>query len=186
MNVLTHGGEYVRQSEVTTTTVAVVNSNKHKNKKLYVLLDTGSRSSFLSSRFKNKCSGIKKCRKSYNSAGGTFSTNSKGALEFKLPEFSTSKKIMWQDFIIDNGELDKLGYDMIVGRDLMLALGMIIDFKYQVTRWDNIGIPMNRKITNKKELNAFFEKSMESTVVKEATNRVTRIIDATYERVDLH
>ena len=59
---------------------------------------------------------------------------------------------------------------MIVGRDLMLALGMIIDFKYQVTRWDNIGIPMNRKITNKKELNAVFEKSMESTVVKEATN----------------
>ena len=75
---------------------------------------------------------------------------------------------------------------MIVGRDLMLALGMIIDFKYQVTRWDNIGIPMNRKITNKKELNAVFEKSMESTVVKEATNRVTRILDATYERADLN
>ena len=53
---------------------------------------------------------------------------------------------MWQNFIIDNGELDKLGYDMIVGRDLMLALEMIIDFKYQVTRWDNVGIPMNRKI----------------------------------------
>ena len=68
----------------------------------------------------------------------------------------------------------------------MLALGMIIDFKYQVTRWDNIGIPMNRKITNKKELNAVFEKSMESTVVKEAPNRGTRILDATYEWADLH
>ena len=75
---------------------------------------------------------------------------------------------------------------MIVGRDLMLALGMIIDFKYQVTRWDNIGISMNRKITNKKELNAVFEKRMESTVVKEVTNQVTRILDAMYERADLN
>ena len=77
----------------------------------------------------------KKCKKTYNSAGGTLSTDSVGTLEFKLPGFSTSKKIMWDNFIIDNGELGKLEYDMIVGRDLMLALGMVIDFKYQVTLW---------------------------------------------------
>jgi len=55
-------------------------------------------------------------------------------LVFKLPEFSNSKDITWS-MDMDNGKLEELGYDMIIGRDLLFSLGMIIDFKYSVIRW---------------------------------------------------
>ena len=45
---------------------------------------------------------------------------------------------------MDNGKLEELGYDMIIGRDLLLSLGMIIDFKYSVIRWGENNIPMNK------------------------------------------
>ena len=40
---------------------------------------------------------------------------------------------------------------MIIGRDLLQALKVIIDFEDQVIRWDDTNIPMNRtKLTKKK------------------------------------
>ncbi len=33
---------------------------------------------------------------------------------------------------------------MIIGRDLLHALNVIIDFEYEVIQWDNVSIPMNR------------------------------------------
>ena len=89
---------------------------------------------------------------------------------------------------MDNGKLEKLGYDMIIGRDLLLSLGMIIDFKYSVIRWGEDNIPMNRtKLAkdDRKELNAIFQLATESKAAKEATNRVTQILDAHYEKANL-
>ena len=45
---------------------------------------------------------------------------------------------------VDKGKLEELGYDMIIGRDLLFSLGMIIDFKCSIIRWDEIGMLMNR------------------------------------------
>ena len=166
-----------------TTTVASLNTNKNK-KKLCVLLDTGSHSSFLRDNYFKHCSSVKKHKTTYNSAGGTFNSSKKGTLEFRLPEFSTSKKIPW-NFVSDAGRLDSLGYDMIIGRDLMTSLKMIIDFEYQVLRWENIGIPMNRNKQSKQDLHSIFESSMESKPVQEATGRATKILDASYTKADL-
>ena len=58
---------------------------------------------------------------------------------------------------MDIGDLSVLEYDMIIGRDLMKSLGLIIDFKHGVLRWDDVTIPMNRtKINNRKEFNEIF------------------------------
>ena len=89
---------------------------------------------------------------------------------------------------MDNGKLDELGYDMIIWRDLLLSLGMIIDFKYSVIRWGENNIPMNRtKLArnDQKELNAIFQLATESKAAKEATNRVTQILDAHYEKANI-
>ena len=70
-----------------------------------------------------------------------------------------SKEITWQ-VDMDSGRLEGLGYDMIIGRDLLQALKVIIDFEYQVIRWDDVSIPMNRiKLVKgkKKELHAIFQ-----------------------------
>ena len=45
---------------------------------------------------------------------------------------------------MDSGKLEELGYDMIIGRDLLQALKVVIDFEYQVIKCDDVGIPMNR------------------------------------------
>ena len=42
---------------------------------------------------------------------------------------------------MDNGKLDKLEYDMIIGRDLLHALRVVIDVEYQVTKWDDSIFP---------------------------------------------
>ena len=58
-------------------------------------------------------------------------------LTTKWPEFSTSKDITWQ-VDMDSGKFEELVYDMIIGRDLLQALEVVIDFEYQVIKWDNI------------------------------------------------
>ena len=58
---------------------------------------------------------------------------------------------------MDSGKLEELGYDMIIVRDLLQALKVIIDFEYQVIRWDDVSIPMNRtKLTKNKRIACYF------------------------------
>ena len=77
---------------------------------------------------------------------------------------------------------------MIIGRDLLLSVGMIIDFKYLVIHWGENNIPMNRtKLArnDQKELNAKFQLATESKAAKEVTKRVTQILDAHYEKANI-
>ena len=94
-------------------------------------------------REESSSASIKKSKSEYATAGGLYTTSKQGTLTFKLPKFSNSKDITWS-MDMDNGKLEELGYDMIIGRDLLLSLGMIIDFKYSVIRWGENNIPMNR------------------------------------------
>ena len=89
---------------------------------------------------------------------------------------------------MDSGKLEELGYDMIICRGLPQALKVIIDFEYQVIRWDDVSIPMNRtKLTKnkKKELHSIFQLATEPKIVQQATERVSCILDASYEKVNL-
>ena len=44
-------------------------------------------------------------------------------------------------------------HEMIIGRDFLQSLKVVIDFEYQVIRWEDVSIPMNRTklAKNKKE-----------------------------------
>ena len=39
-----------------------------------------------------------------------------------------------------------IGYDMIVGRNLMLQLGLLVDFKQQVLQCNDYSVPMKEPI----------------------------------------
>ena len=172
---------------VTTTTIATIKTSIGTSRQLYVLLDTGSSNTILSNNYLEHVKSIKKNKSEYVTAGGLFTTGKQGTLVFKLPEFSNSKDITWS-MDIDNGKLEELGYDMIIGRDLLFSLEMIIDFKYSVIRWGENDIPMNRtKLAyhDRKELNEIFQLATESKAAKEATNRVTKILDAHYEKANI-
>ena len=130
---------------------------------------------------------LTKIKTNYATAGVTYNVNKNGIVKFKLPEFSTSKEITWK-CDVDNGSLLELGYDMVIGRDLLKALKMIIDFEHDTIKWEDSQIPMNRtKLVKdkKKQLNAIFQLATEPRTVQNATNRVTKILDAQYEKANL-
>ena len=62
-----------------------------------------------------------------------------------MPEFSSSK-IINHSFHIDNDKGESgIGYDMIIGRDLMVQLGLTSNFKRQILQW--YGATVNMKET---------------------------------------
>ena len=85
---------------------------------------------------------FRKNKQEYDTAGGTYTSNYDVKIDFTMPEFSASK-IINQRFHVDNEEEDmNIGYDMIIGRDLMVKLGLITDYKRKVLIWDGVSVPM--------------------------------------------
>ena len=72
-------------------------------------------------------------------------------INFKFNEFSTSNEVLWK-FHVDEKKLsDKsLGYDVIMGLDLMTKLGIFINCKEQTVEWEEAKIAIT---TNKTNLN---------------------------------
>ena len=111
-------------------------------KEYTVLLDPGTSSSIIS----RKCVETQKIKINKNYSGnwstpaGGIKTNEKVSIKFALVEFSASKKIFW-DFHVTR-PFHNLGYDMIIGRDLLDDLGFIIDFSTRSLVWDGLRIPM--------------------------------------------
>ena len=168
---------------MTTTTLGTIKGNQETTENIYILLDTGCSNTIISKNYLNLCKSVKKSKSRYSTAVGEYKTSIHGTVKFKLPEFSNSKEITWD---MDIGDLGVLEYDMIIGRDLLKSLGMIIDFKHGVLRWDDVTIPMNRtKNKNKKEFNENFQLATEPRTVQQATERITKILDANYEKANL-
>ena len=71
-----------------------------------------------------------------STATGMYSTTHDVKVTFRMPEFSSSK-IINHRFHFDNrkGEL-VIGYELIIGRSLMVQLGLTAKFKRQVLQWD--------------------------------------------------
>lgn len=152
---------------------------KPKPKILKVLLDSGASKSIISSKHTKKLKSIKDEERTWTTACGTFTTNSKCKLEFSLYEFHARKLIEYE---VHETTLP-MAYDMIIGRDLLHELGVTIDFKDSTVTWDNVSIPMKDKdctVNNE----AIFNIS-EGEAVDDATTRMKKILDAKYEPADL-
>ena len=59
-----------------------------------------------------------------------------------MPDLSSSK-ILEHSFHVDNEKVE-LGicYDMIIGHDLMIQVGIPANIKCQALQWDGITVPM--------------------------------------------
>jgi hypothetical protein len=71
----------------------------------------------------------KRSTASFNTAAGQYETKHMAKVLFTLPEFSELKILHWEFHLDPEKEHQGTGYDMIIGRDLMQALGVIIDYK---------------------------------------------------------
>ena len=77
---------------------------------------------------------------------------------------------------------------MIIVRDLLQALGFIIDFNDHTMTWDKATIPMKEygKISTLAAADAYCDEIFITDVEHEITARMTRkILDAKYKQADL-
>ena len=173
-----------------------IRKGKQANKKgtkitgLKVLFDSGSSHSMATQRCaKENQTKILKKKTEFNVAGGSFHTDGEAVINFSLTEFSESKVIKWNFNIARDSE--ELGYDMVIGRDLLMALGINLRFKDLTIEWEDTKIPMkdfqrlmSMKLTQK-ELRAVISNTNEPIATQEATERMIKILDSNYKKANL-
>ena len=180
-------------SSIATVVAKHLNSasnNKLSQKPLHVLFDSGSDGSFINQKWTvfGKNSKIVKPT-TWITGAGAIKTKRECNLKFKLDEFSTSKEVSW-NFHVDETEMskDSLGYDMIIGLDLLCELGLIINCEEKVVEWQDLKIPMTTPVTkfkNKKQLRAVLESTQEPESTKSERSRLVKILDADYKPADI-
>jgi hypothetical protein len=79
----------------------------------------------------------------WSTMGGKFTTTKTGFVTFSLPVFNLKKQICssWVFHVGDRSESSST-YDMIMGRDCLVELGIIMNFNDHTVTWDTDTIPM--------------------------------------------
>ena len=88
-------------------------------------------------------------------------------------------------------ESDDVGYALIIGRDLMLELGLDISFENKTIMWEGTTIPMRdfnmlRKWNLfKYEMRIIIQEMNEPIVAQEATDQMIKILDSNYRKANI-
>ena len=109
-----------------------------------------------------------------------------------MPEFSSSK-IINHHFHVDNEKGESgIGYDMTIGCDLMVQLGLTADFKHQVLQWDGATVHLKESSSllvqsdlTKRKMRKVVIQTGEPSSTQEATELMVKILDSTYVKADL-
>ena len=128
----------------------------------------------------------------YSMSTGLYCTTHEFKVSFFMPYFSSSKIIEHRFHVDkDKGEL-RIGYNMIIGRDLIVQLGVTTDFKCQVFQWDGTEVLMKedsgllgKSDSSKREMREVVMHTAKPASTREATERLVKITDITYAKVDL-
>ena len=151
---------------------------KHpKIKTIKALLDSGSSSTLISQQYAKKLRLRTENKTKWKTTAGEFTTSFKTKIEFSLPELHERRIITKTMHVTPN----HMGYDMIIGRDLLEDLGIDIKFSTSSILWDFAEIPMRPRqatVAEAYEIN-------DSKLVQDELKRVVAIMDAKYEPADL-
>lgn len=153
---------------------------KAKPVMIRALLDSGGSGSLVTERYAKKLR-LKKSQHAktvWTTPGGAMKTTTRCQAQFTLPELHDNRMIAWDLHVTKS-----LGaYDMIIGRDMLMDLGIDIRFSSNTVEWDESEIPL-------KDVDASEEESYhigDTDVVDDATERIKSILDAKYEKANLH
>ena len=109
-----------------------------------------------------------------------------------MPEFSSSK-IINHCFHVNNDQGESgIGYDMIIGCDLMIQLCLTFDFKHQVLQWYGATVHMKEPSSllgqsdiTKREMHDLVIHTEEPAPTQEAPEQMVKILNITYVKGDL-
>ena len=69
--------------------------------------------------------------------------NIKCVLAYGIPDFDVKRVIKWQFHVDSHNTSSNSQYDIIIGRDLLSALGMVMDYQQKQIIWENASTPMH-------------------------------------------
>jgi hypothetical protein len=121
---------------------------------------------------------------------GMFQIKRKAEIELNFFEYSNSKRYLAQPDIIEYDKNNKPQYDLILGVKTMKKYGIILDFKSKMITVDEVKLPLQniaylQGSSTLRALKLNHSLAMEPQSTKDATKRVTRILDAKYQKADL-
>ena len=153
-------------------------------KRLRVLLDSGCTATLVNANMVKHLKKKHTMPTKWSTKAGNFQTTHKCKIEFTLPEFHPGREIEWNVYV---DESPPLKYDMIIGRDLLMHLGIDLIFSKAEIHWDNASIPM-KSIDSISDANI---DALEHEILFShdpdtiGADRIQSIIDAKYTKTDL-
>ena len=128
----------------------------------------------------------------YSTYAGLYCTAHDVKVPFCMSE-SSSRNIIYQHFHVDSDKTESgIGYVMIIGRDLMVQLGLSSNFKLKVLKWDGEPVPVKElsDLLGKSDLTScemceVVIQTAEPYSTREATDILVEILDSTYAKADL-
>lgn len=149
---------------------------ERKIKNLNILVDTGTSKTIVLKHIIHK--ELRQWRSSveWGTMGSKYVTNRKDHLDFYLLEFNP-KKVIKHIVHVDestNPNLDQ--YDMIMGHDLLVLLGLKINFDNQEMTWEDNIAPFKSRGTLRTNLDTIYNLNLEPKVIQEADRRAERIL----------
>ena len=115
------------------TTVSVCEGKKSRGihmAGLICLWDSGASDSMIKKLYVRKLlEKFRKNKQEYDTAAGIYTSNYEIKIDFMLAEFSTKKLITHRFHVNDKQKCSDIGYDMIIGQDLMTKIGLGSCFK---------------------------------------------------------
>ena len=130
----------------------------------------------------------------WTSAGGAVKVlGGKLRLNFILPEFSESTSML-DTFSVYEGKDECLGWDVIIGRDMLSRMGINLNFSDHTMTWNDIVLPMkpwegtlnkDLKELTKNEINSMIAQTVEPEATRQLGKRMERILDAKYEKANI-
>lgn len=177
----------VKRAHGATELVAQVRDRYNEVVPLRVLLDSGTSASIVLEKFVRPSDVQRTKAVRWKTMGGTFLTQKKAIMKFKLPEFSETKTITWAMHVDELKDASQVQYDMIIGTDLMEAIGIDLRFSTNTIEWDNVIIPMKDRglISNPEAAEIIFHSAVQSPLITKAEERHARILDADYSAVNI-
>ena len=115
----------------------------------------------------------------WKTANGKFSTDQTVNVKFQLPEF-TEKITVNQPFHVCPHDLD---YDMIIGRETLVELGIGIDFLEKQITWNDIRVDMkDPTLFDNKENLLSLSTQVDPKKCQETLDRAMHILNAGREK----
>ena len=154
------------------------NTNSARTHTIRVLLDSGASSSVIRHTVVSELPQKHTATTEWRTVAGTLQTHTKVLIQVILPELNQTSIIEHETHVTTH----LCEYDMIMGRDLLIPLGININFNDMTIQWKHVSIPMKHP----NDIQHTNYHIADSPCMQEASNRIQQILDAKYQPADVN